>query len=169
MNLPGIRLGQNNTGTTTGGTYQGGTTTGRGGRGTIGGRTGTALGQGGLGGLNIGQQGRGGNFGNQQMQNNRQTQRRAQYATRVAFAPATPSAASSPATDTRTAVAESIAAIVPDGVQVVMEGSMAVLSGTVPSQEDRRLVERMALLEPGVRTVRNDLQVQVQGKSSSEL
>jgi osmotically-inducible protein OsmY len=41
-----------------------------------------------------------------------------------------------------------------------MDGPNAILSGTVLSDYDRKLVERMALLVPGVQSVRNELVVQ---------
>jgi osmotically-inducible protein OsmY len=43
---------------------------------------------------------------------------------------------------------------------VTMDGSNAILSGTVSSEHDRQLIERMALLVPGVQTVRNELVIQ---------
>ncbi|MCA9162867.1 MAG: BON domain-containing protein [Planctomycetales bacterium] len=46
-----------------------------------------------------------------------------------------------------------------DGVQVGMDGEVAVLTGAVASQRDRDLIGQLALLEPGIRSVRNELLV----------
>ena len=45
------------------------------------------------------------------------------------------------------------------GIQVLMEGPVAVLRGTVESEHARSLAARIALLEPGVASVRNELVV----------
>ena len=42
-------------------------------------------------------------------------------------------------------------------VSLAMEGEVAVLSGTVESDHARGLAERLALLEPGIAAVRNEL------------
>ncbi len=44
-------------------------------------------------------------------------------------------------------------------VSVTLEGSTAVLTGTVASKHARDVVERLALLEPGIGAVRNELTV----------
>ena len=44
-------------------------------------------------------------------------------------------------------------------VNVAMEGRTAVLTGTVGSSHAREVVERLALLEPGISEVRNELTV----------
>ena len=44
-------------------------------------------------------------------------------------------------------------------IAVVMDGDTAVLSGTAPSAHQRMLVERVAMLEPGVSAVRNEVRV----------
>lgn len=44
-------------------------------------------------------------------------------------------------------------------VSVTMEGSTAVLRGLVGSERDRDLAARLALLEPGIADVRNELEV----------
>ncbi len=90
-------------------------------------------------------------------QNNRQPQRRAQYVTRMDFAPPPNEPASTG--EVRVAIEQSIAAVAPAGVSVAIDGSTAVLTGVVPSAGERALAERMALLEPGVRTVRNELKI----------
>ena len=45
-------------------------------------------------------------------------------------------------------------------IRVTMEGSTAVLTGVVASEQDRQLAEGVALLEPEVETVRNELTVE---------
>ncbi len=64
----------------------------------------------------------------------------------------------------RDTVQESITASVPGGVRVAVEGTEVVLTGAVPSDTDRRLAELMASLEPGVRSVRNELVVEKPAK-----
>lgn len=54
-------------------------------------------------------------------------------------------------------------------VQVRMEGRTAVLSGSVASDRDRSLVEGLALLEPGISAVRNELVVGESGSTVQEL
>ncbi len=45
------------------------------------------------------------------------------------------------------------------GVQVSMAGSVAILRGTVSSLNDRQLAEQIAMLDPSVTSVRNELTV----------
>ncbi len=45
-------------------------------------------------------------------------------------------------------------------IRVTMDGSTAVLTGVVASEQDRQLAEGVALLEPEVETVRNELTVE---------
>jgi hypothetical protein len=52
-------------------------------------------------------------------------------------------------------------------VQVVATGNTVVLRGTVPSRADATLVERLIKLEPGVRTVRNELVVEGANNSTN--
>jgi hypothetical protein len=47
----------------------------------------------------------------------------------------------------------------PGGVNVRMDGTTVVLQGRVASADERRLAENMLRLQPGVRGVRNELQV----------
>ena len=47
----------------------------------------------------------------------------------------------------------------PSGVTVVVEGPIAILRGKVADDDEKRLVEGMLRLTPGVRGVRNELQV----------
>jgi len=44
-------------------------------------------------------------------------------------------------------------------VNVAMDGTVAVLTGTVPTDHARDLLERLALLEPGISAVQNELTV----------
>ena len=44
-------------------------------------------------------------------------------------------------------------------VEVSVEGRTAILRGSVACESDRAFVEQMALFEPGISAVRNDLQV----------
>lgn len=44
-------------------------------------------------------------------------------------------------------------------IEVVMDGQTAVLRGTVASENDRDLIARLAVLEPGISEVRNELTV----------
>ncbi len=45
-------------------------------------------------------------------------------------------------------------------IQVSVEGRSVVLRGTVPTEHDRELLARLALLEPGIDAVQNELRVQ---------
>jgi osmotically-inducible protein OsmY len=59
---------------------------------------------------------------------------------------------------TQLSTSRSVKAIGP--VQVTMAGRTAVLQGTVATEQDRDLAARMAMLEPGVSQVRNELQIE---------
>lgn len=54
-------------------------------------------------------------------------------------------------------------------VQVTMEGRTAILSGTVASERDRELVAGLAMLEPGISAVQNDLVVASNRTNAGEL
>lgn len=56
-----------------------------------------------------------------------------------------------------------------NSVLVSMEGRTAVLSGSVASDRDRQLVEGLALLEPGISAVRNELVVVEAASRAEEL
>lgn len=45
------------------------------------------------------------------------------------------------------------------GVEVEVRAGIATLTGTVPTDRDRELIEQMALLEPGIEKVENQLEV----------
>jgi hypothetical protein len=51
----------------------------------------------------------------------------------------------------------------PAGISVTMDGNTVVLSGTVASEDERRLAENMLRLAPGVRDLRNELQAPATG------
>ncbi len=159
LNLQGMQFG-NTSGTSS---NQGSTGSSRG-RGTIGGRTSTGnLGTGslGLGGSNLGGGSRS-SLSTSQM--NRQAERRAQYSVRPDFGP--PITEPGSAATVRTSIERSVASVSPMGVKVSMDGSTAILTGPVSSAHESKLAERMALLEPGVKAVRNELVVA--GSSSSK-
>lgn len=52
-------------------------------------------------------------------------------------------------------------------VQVSLDGNVAVLKGTVPTNHDRLVLERLLLLEPGVDKVQNELVVAETNRSPS--
>lgn len=54
-------------------------------------------------------------------------------------------------------------------IQVLLEGDTVVLKGTVASEGDRQLAQAIALLEPAVSKVRNDLVVQPVDSSAAGL
>jgi hypothetical protein len=53
--------------------------------------------------------------------------------------------------------------------QVTLEGRTAVLRGKVATEDDRELAEALALMEPDVLDVRNELQVDSSGTTAEEL
>jgi hypothetical protein len=63
------------------------------------------------------------------------------------------------ATGLRTTLSESSMLTNPAGIGLAMDGATVVLSGTVPTDDEARLVEGMVRLTPGVRDVRNELKV----------
>ena len=50
-------------------------------------------------------------------------------------------------------------------VEIRLQGGKAILSGQVNSEEDRRLLTRLAMFEPGVSDVQNDLQVKTEAEN----
>jgi BON domain len=52
------------------------------------------------------------------------------------------------------------------GVRVAIDGSTAVLRGAVASQNDRQLAEQIALLEPSITSVRNELTIKTRTATS---
>ena len=63
------------------------------------------------------------------------------------------------ATDLRATLDRSTVLGNPRGVGLAMDGNVVVLSGSVASDDEARLVEGMVRLTPGVRDVRNELKV----------
>jgi hypothetical protein len=55
------------------------------------------------------------------------------------------------------------------GVQVAVEGGTAILRGVVGSQNDRIVAEQIALLDPAISAVRNDLGIASRGPASSNV
>lgn len=51
--------------------------------------------------------------------------------------------------------------------QVVMEGRTAILRGTVATEDDRRLAERLAMMQPEILAVKNELQVDSSATTAS--
>ena len=130
---------------------------GSGNRGTIGSRTNTAT----RSATKIGQAGGAGrsSFGNTGTQR-QQAQQRAQYVTRVDFGAAMPGGTQVAVVEMKSSIEASVSAVAGSGASVKVDGETVVLRGTVASEADRRIAERMVMLEPGVRQVRNELTVQ---------
>ncbi len=55
------------------------------------------------------------------------------------------------------------------GVQISMDGRVAVLQGEVESVEDGKLIERLLALEPGIDGVRNELSLAATANQSEEV
>jgi len=85
------------------------------------------------------------------------------YATTIAFPTmSAPQFQAQVRTDLQNALSRSSALASRDRIQTLMEGDTVVLRGTVGSDQERRLAEAMARLQPGVFNLRNDLEVQAQ-------
>ena len=76
----------------------------------------------------------------------------------LVFAPATQPSAER-RTDLQSIVARSSSISAPAGVNVVMDSGVVVLRGTVANSDEKRLVENMIRLQPGVHDLRNELEV----------
>ena len=76
----------------------------------------------------------------------------------LVFAPATQPSAER-RTDLQSIVARSSSISAPAGVNVVMDSGVVVLRGTVANSDEKRLVENMVRLQPGVHDLRNELEV----------
>lgn len=122
---------------------------GAGGLGGFGG-IGSAAGRGGFGGA-AGRGGMRGNFGNSNRQINVRTQME------IGFRYQRPAAPAVQTNVARYVNTDEIGRLGP--IEVQMEGATAVLRGRVATPSDRRLAIRLAKLEPGVETVRDELQV----------
>src|SRR5262249_47724262 len=86
--------------------------------------------------------------------------RRPAYVTTVVF-PTRPTSPFQMQSQLRDIVARSSALAPNSDVQVTIEGQAVVLKGEVADERERRLVEAMVRLTPGVRDVRNELEVRV--------
>lgn len=118
------------------------------------------------------QQGRGGR-GNQQQNNQgrngrgRQQQRQVRTVLEMGFSmPPRNQSAIATTVAGRLAQSRGVDALSP--VTVTMNGRVAVLQGVVPTDHARNLAEQLALLEPGVSTVQNDLTIAEESSESSE-
>ena len=61
--------------------------------------------------------------------------------------------------DLQAMVSRSSAIRTPANVRVEADGNVIVLRGRVADEDEKRLVEGMVRLEPGVREVRNELEI----------
>jgi hypothetical protein len=113
--------------------------------------------------MGMGMMGRMGGFGNQfgmmnQQQSNQRGKANLRIPMRIGFrVPVAQMAARSQQFATRVPKIPGFAQV--RGLSVEMDGETAILRGTVESEEQRELMERMAKLEPGISAVRNELLV----------
>lgn len=125
-------------------------------------------GQFGLGQQGRGQQGRGqgqfgqngqfGEFVDNQAADQLQTQRRFRTKLALGFTPPQQRVATV-TTSSATRLTKSLQRSVGPSVDVQLADSVVVLTGTVPTTAEKMLAEQLALLEPGVAQVRNELEV----------
>lgn len=89
---------------------------------------------------------------------NQQTQRtvRTRLVSRIVAPTATPMVVQSRVQNTFTQIAAKPRF---SGIQVEMDGGTAVLKGAVASADDKRMAYLLVQLEPGVREVRNELEI----------
>ncbi len=102
-------------------------------------------------------------------QNNNQgrTQTPVRISLKLGFAPVPVSATQLTAFETRLTKLPGIQFVGP--AQVTMEGRTAVLRGTVASEDARQLAEALAMMEPAVQNVRNELVVDLSATSAEPL
>jgi hypothetical protein len=128
----------------------------------------TGIQGGGRGGVQ--QQGRGGR-GNQQQnnqgRNGRNQQRQVRTVLDLGFN-MPPRNQSAVATTVAQRLAQSRGVQAMSPVTVTMNGRVAVLSGTVPTDHARNVAEQLALLEPGVSKVQNDLTIAQDSSEATE-
>jgi osmotically-inducible protein OsmY len=81
--------------------------------------------------------------------------------TTLGFTPAAPTATAltQVRSELRDTIARSSRLTSRDNIQLGMDGGTVVLRGTVVDDHERRLAESLVRLSPGVRDVRNELQV----------
>ncbi len=120
------------------------------------------MGMGGMGGMGRGMGGMGGmgrngmnQFGQNNSQNKNQSKIRSSVKVGFSLPQATVTARSAQIQTRMAKVATTLPGA--SGVQVVMDGRTAVLRGNVASQADDRMMQRLVSLEPGVSTVRSEL------------
>jgi hypothetical protein len=141
----------------TGGVYNTNTGTGNSGRGNAGGgRTGTNFGNTGTG--NIARSGTTTTFS----PSNSFRSNASPYTSRIAFV-VTPPAREELRADLQRVIAQSSDLPSRNGVSVQVDGDTVVLQGQVSTNEERRLLESIVRLTPGVNVVRNELVPQTAG------
>lgn len=123
-------------------------------------------------GLNNAFNNRGGNQGNQFGLNNTQgTQAPIRYQLRYAEAVPSrpyPTAAVAASTNFRRVLSRTPVLSNNESVNLLMDGRTLVLRGTVATERERKLMARMAELEPGVSFVRNELRLASEAVSTAE-
>jgi len=80
----------------------------------------------------------------------------APYTTRIAFV-VTPPARDALRADLARTISQSVDLPSRSGISVQMDGDIVVLQGQVSTNEERRVVESLVRLTPGVQTIRNEL------------
>ena len=105
--------------------------------------------------------GAGGGGRNTSANQRRQNQNKAQYATHLAFASAPAFGGSSSAANPGPIVdlQEVLTSLPQSSVHLATEEGVVVLRGTVASESDRNVAERMAKMQPGVDRVKNELEI----------
>jgi hypothetical protein len=127
------------------------------------GRQGFGMGGMGFGGMGFGGMGFGGmgGFGNQNRMNGGQQANQRTIRTRLLADFGVQAVA--PVGERRTAIVTRMQKLPAGarfaGTNIDMDGRTAILRGTVATDRDRRLAERLLMLEPGVDSVRNELTV----------
>jgi len=109
-------------------------------------------------GRNQGQNGQFGDMFDNQGADQLQNQRRFRTKLSLGFAPP-PKLATTFASASSIRLTRSLERSVGTGVQIQLADATVVLTGTVPTSTERMLAEQLALLEPGVGRVQNDLVV----------
>lgn len=112
----------------------------------------------GMGGMGMGGFNRMGMFGGMNGMNSQNPRARLKVPMRLSFT-VPPEAIARRASEFQTRVTRLPSVQELGNVTVRVEDGKAILSGDVPTTEDRDLVERLALLEPGIDSVENKLEV----------
>ena len=87
------------------------------------------------------------------------TRRAPQYSAALSFPQPAPMVQTGLQTNLQQMLTQAPALQLSRGIQVAMDGSTVVLRGTAADDHDRRLAEGLIRLTPGVRYVRNEMQV----------